>query len=232
MSTTIKYAYLKQQTWLYRRNYPKHLQPVLGLALKQSLRTGDARVAKSRVIDANARFVKIVSEAEAQVNSATQQPVSQGVVIRVSAPRFQRATMQGQTTVSDLARVYLRKRSQELSPGTFKSVRFSLALLVSVYGGRKINSLFRTDGQGFLKLIAMLSPDVGKSAANKGHEPETACGSIQWVRQNRHTSDPEADLETGVSVSSTGPSARATSASIALEPSGLPPRFWCKVMPS
>jgi integrase len=168
MSITIKYAYLKQQTWLYRRNYPKHLQPVLGQALKQSLKTGDARAAKSRVIDVNASYAKIVSEAEAQVFSATRQPTSQGVIIRVPAPKFQRATMLGQAKISDLARVYLRKRSQELSPGTFKSVRFSLGLLVSVLGGLKVNSLGRTDGQAFLKLIAMLSPDVGKSAANKG----------------------------------------------------------------
>ncbi len=168
MSTKIKYAYLKQQTWLYRRNYPKHLQPVLGQALKQSLKTGDARVAKARVIDANANFAKIVGEAEAQVNSETRQPTNQGVVIRVAAPAFQRARMLGQSTVSDLARVYLRKRSQELSPGTFKSVRFSIGLLVSVWGGRKIVSLCRTDGQALLRLIAKLSPDVAKSASSKG----------------------------------------------------------------
>ncbi|WP_371257413.1 DUF6538 domain-containing protein [Paracoccus sp. J55] len=46
MSVRIKYAYLKQQTWLYRRNYPKELQPVLGQAMKQSLKTGDARIAR------------------------------------------------------------------------------------------------------------------------------------------------------------------------------------------
>ncbi|MDR5655515.1 DUF6538 domain-containing protein [Ruixingdingia sedimenti] len=48
MSVRIQYAYLKQQCWLYRRNYPKDLQGVLGQALKQSLKTGDARVAKAR----------------------------------------------------------------------------------------------------------------------------------------------------------------------------------------
>jgi integrase len=168
MSTKIKYAYLKQQTWLFRRNSPKHLQPILGQALKQSLRTGDARVAKARVIDVNADFAKIVSEAETQINSETRQPTNQGVGIRVAAPAFQRARMLGQTTVSDLARVYLRKRSQELSPGTFKSVRLSLGLFVSVLGGRKINALCRTDGQAFLNLIAKLSPGVAKSAATKG----------------------------------------------------------------
>jgi integrase len=168
MSTTIKYAYLKQQTWLYRRNYPKHLQPVLGQALKQSLKTGDARVAKARVIDVNASYAKIVDEAEAQLNSATRQPDNQGIMIRVPAPRFQRATVLGQAKISDLARVYLHKRSQELGPSTFKSVRFCVGLLVSILGGRKINSLSRADGQAFLRLIAKLSPDVAKSASAQG----------------------------------------------------------------
>ena len=37
MSSSIKYAYLKQQTWLYRRNYPKDLQPILGAALNVAI---------------------------------------------------------------------------------------------------------------------------------------------------------------------------------------------------
>ena len=164
MSATIKYAYLKQQTWLYRRNYPKHLQPVLGQALKLSLKTGDARVAKARVIDANASYAKIVSEAEAQVD----QSHDQGVTIRVSTPKFQRATVLGQVTIADLVQTYLIKRSRDLSPGSFKSVRFSLGLFVSVLGARKINTLSRSDGQAFLSLIAKLSPDVAKSGAAKG----------------------------------------------------------------
>ncbi len=36
MSVTIQYAYLKQQCWLYRRNYPKELQAVLGSAFNPS----------------------------------------------------------------------------------------------------------------------------------------------------------------------------------------------------
>ena len=55
MSIRIQYAYLKQQCWLYTRNYPKQLQPVLGAALKQSLKTGDARVAKARAAEVNAK---------------------------------------------------------------------------------------------------------------------------------------------------------------------------------
>jgi hypothetical protein len=59
----IPYAYLKQQTWLYRRNYPKALQPVLGQALKQSLKTGDAKEAKVRAAEVNAKFEEIVAKA-------------------------------------------------------------------------------------------------------------------------------------------------------------------------
>ena len=46
MSIRIKYAYKKHNTWVYRRVYPKPLQPLLGSALKQSLKTGDATQAK------------------------------------------------------------------------------------------------------------------------------------------------------------------------------------------
>lgn len=48
----IKYAYLKGQTWLYRRNYPVDVAPVLGVrALKQSLKTGDVKLARSRAVE-------------------------------------------------------------------------------------------------------------------------------------------------------------------------------------
>lgn len=165
MSTNIKYAYLKQQTWLYRRNYPKHLQAVLGQALKQSLKTGDARVAKARVVDVNGRFSRTVSEAEAQMQSTSKQ---HPIIITDAAPKFPRATVLGQISIADLTKVYLNKRSHDLRPGAFKSIRFSLGLLVSSLGRRKVNSLERADGQAFLTQIAKLSPDVAKSSAAKG----------------------------------------------------------------
>ena len=52
MSIKIKYAYLKDQTWLYRRNYPKDVALVLGKpALKRSLKTGDPKTAAGRAAD-------------------------------------------------------------------------------------------------------------------------------------------------------------------------------------
>ncbi|NRB19659.1 MAG: tyrosine-type recombinase/integrase [Rhodobacteraceae bacterium] len=168
MPATIKYAYLKQQTWLYRRNYPKHLQPYLGQALKRTQKNGDARVAKARVVEVNASYAKVVHEAEAQVNSPNGQQSDHRVVVTGPTTKFQRATVLGQVSVRDLAQVYLPTRFNNLSPGAFKSVRFSLGLLVSYLGHRKISDLNRTEGQTFLGLIAKLSPDVAKSAAAKG----------------------------------------------------------------
>lgn len=57
----IKYAYLKGQTWLYRRNYPKDVAPVLGSrALKQSLKTGDVKTARFRAAEVNAKYEELV----------------------------------------------------------------------------------------------------------------------------------------------------------------------------
>jgi hypothetical protein len=53
MSPQIKYAYKRHNTWIYRRTYPKALQPILGSALKQSLKTSDATQAKLRVAELN-----------------------------------------------------------------------------------------------------------------------------------------------------------------------------------
>jgi len=60
MSTRMQYAYLKHNTWTYRRTYPQHLRALLGHSLKQTLRTGDARVARHRVAELNATFDRIV----------------------------------------------------------------------------------------------------------------------------------------------------------------------------
>ena len=64
MSPQIKYAYKTHNTWIYRRTYPKALQPILGTALKQSLKTGDATQAKARVAELNQTFTTIIKEAQ------------------------------------------------------------------------------------------------------------------------------------------------------------------------
>ena len=71
MSTQIKYAYKRHNTWVYRRTYPHHLQPLLGSSLKQSLKTADAKTAKARVAELNQTFTNIVKEAEQHVSANT-----------------------------------------------------------------------------------------------------------------------------------------------------------------
>ena len=65
MSPQIKYAYKSHNTWVYRRTYPKPLQALLGSALKQSLKTGNATQAKLRVAELNTTFITIIKEAQA-----------------------------------------------------------------------------------------------------------------------------------------------------------------------
>jgi integrase len=63
MPSKIKYAYLKQQTWLFRRNYPEDVALVLGTkALKQSLKTGDPKLAAARASEVNLRFEQQVEK--------------------------------------------------------------------------------------------------------------------------------------------------------------------------
>ena len=64
MSASIKYAYLKGHTWLYRRHYPKDVALVVGQpVLKQSLKTGDPSTARVRAAELNATFEKTVDQA-------------------------------------------------------------------------------------------------------------------------------------------------------------------------
>ena len=67
MSIKIKYATKRHNTWVYRRTYPKHLQPLLGSSLKRSLKTADAQTAKTRVAELNQTFQSIIKESEQHV---------------------------------------------------------------------------------------------------------------------------------------------------------------------
>ncbi|MES2846455.1 MAG: DUF6538 domain-containing protein [Pseudomonadota bacterium] len=162
MSVRIQYAYLKQQTWLYRRNYPRELQPMLGQAFKQSLKTGDARVAKARAAEVNAKYEEIVTKAKAGVLVDKPEPVT------VVPPVFNPVVVIGRLPVAQLARDYLNRRSNELQHGGFKSVRFSVNLFVSAYGSKQVGQLSRDDAAGFVRRIAQLSPHVGKSDKVRG----------------------------------------------------------------
>ena len=142
LSARIQYAYLNQQTWLYRRNYPRDLQLVLGQAYKQPLKTDDARVAKARAAEVNAKYGEIIAKAKAGGVMEKPEPV------RVVAPAFTPITIVGKVSVAELARQYLNRRSNELQHGGSKSVRFSVGLFVSSYGTRPIGAVSREDALG------------------------------------------------------------------------------------
>lgn len=166
MTVHIQYAYLKQQTWLYRRNYPAELQPLLGSAFKQSLKTGDARLAKARAAEVNAKFEEIV--AKAKVGVRTEKPVA----VRVVAPVFAPVVLVGRVTVGELAKQYLNRRSDELRPGAFKSVRFSIGLFASSLGSRPIGAVRRDEALGFTRQVALLGRHVGKTFKRRGYSLE------------------------------------------------------------
>lgn len=172
MSTRITYASFQHNTWVYRRTYPRHLQPLLGSSLKQSLKTTDVRVAKARVEELNATFAKVVSEAEASLRSPESLEESQLrediVQLSVKRPRYSRAVLCGDRALSALSPLYLELQSKRLRQGSFKSVRFSVELLVSHIGATRVSELSQQQGLEVLALIAKLSPNVRKYRASYG----------------------------------------------------------------
>ncbi|WP_338550525.1 DUF6538 domain-containing protein [Roseovarius phycicola] len=175
----IKYAYLKGQTWLYRRNYPKDVVPVIGTrALKQSLKTGDVKTARTRAAQVNAKYEDLVRQArngaedilshaqagtgEIEWGEASKAALSS---LRSTLAAEGTITFPGKTTaptVAELSRAYLNLRSNQLRRGGFKSVRYSVGLFTSKYRDRRITSITREEGREFLSLIARLSPLIGK----------------------------------------------------------------------
>ena len=177
MSTRITYASLQHNTWVYRRTYPRHLQPLLGSSLKQSLKTTDARVAKARVEELNATFAKVVSEAEASLKGGDKNEVllpetttgtnipstnPDTVQLNVTRPRYARVLLRGDKTVADMAKTYLEEQSNRLRPGSYKSVRFAMELLSSHLGTTSLNDLTQAQGREVLTLIGRLSPNIRK----------------------------------------------------------------------
>ena len=165
MSPQIKYAYKTHNTWVYRRTYPKALQPILGFALKQSLKTAGAREAKLRVAELNTTFTTIIKEAQAHAlaSSNTDTPTAtQGPRLAVGRPRYQRARLLGERLVAELAQAYLAEVSQRLRPGSYKSVRFALSLLTSHLGRHAVGDLSLSHGKEVLGYITQLSPNVRK----------------------------------------------------------------------
>ena len=166
MSTQIKYAYKRHNTWVYRRTYPQHLQHFLGSSLKQSLKTADAKTAKARVAELNQTFTNIVKEADAHVSTntgkASANSTDHSVRVPVARPRYHHACLLGERLVKDLAKAYLTYQSERLRPGSFKAIRFATELLVSHLGSTKAGAITQAQGREVLTLITQLSPNVRK----------------------------------------------------------------------
>ena len=116
MSTYIKYATKRHNTWVYRRTYPKHLQLLLGSSLKQSLKTAAANTAKARVAELNQIYQSILKEAEAHVSAYTDQTDTINPTInaapsdpgpRIERPRYQPLSLLGDRCVAELAKSHL-----------------------------------------------------------------------------------------------------------------------------
>ncbi|MDC1399145.1 tyrosine-type recombinase/integrase [Yoonia sp.] len=166
MSTQIKYAYRRHNTWIYRRTYPVHLQEILGSSLKRSLHTADAKVAVKRVAELNTTFDAIVQEAEAQLANPEQS--STPAHIAVAVPRYQRARLLGEEQMQEVAALYLAEASNRLRPGSYKSVRFALELLTSHVGDRKLGDLNAALGKEVMGYVSRLSPNIRKYSDAQG----------------------------------------------------------------
>ncbi len=194
-SATIRYAYLKGQTWLYRRNYPKDVATLLGQqALKQSLKTSDAKVARQRAAEVNTRYEETLRQvlrgaaALPQANSgdgADWSTPSELALTRLRStlqhaePVRYQLKPRSSLTVEQATRQYLMLRQNELRPGGFKSVRYSVELFQSIFGGKKLVELSREEGRTFLSLISQLSPNIGKSERTRGMSLQEA---VEWSK--------------------------------------------------
>ena len=199
MSTQIKYAYKRHNTWVYRRTYPQHLQPLLGSSLKQSLKTADAKTAKARVAELNQTFTKIIKEADAHVSANTGQT---GAIISTSCdasadprpcierPRYQPVRLLGDRRLAEVATEYLTYQMQRLRPGSFKAIRFATELLVSHLGTHKLGDITQAQGREVLSLITQLSPNVRKYG--KGQSASlTQLASLSAELEPGHTLAPQ-----------------------------------------
>jgi integrase len=199
MSTQIKYAYKRHNTWVYRRTYPKHLQEFLGSSLKQSLKTADATTAKARVAELNQTFTNIVKEAEAYVSANTGKDPA---IIHnacgsaadprpcIERPRYQPVRLLGDRRLAKLATEYLTHQSERLRPGSYKAVRFAAELLVSHLGTNKVGDITQAQGREVLSLITQLSPNVRKYS--KGQSASlTQLASLSAELEPGHTLAPQ-----------------------------------------
>lgn len=203
MSARIKYAYLKHNTWMYRRSYPEAVAIVLGVkALKRSLRTGDVRTAQKRAAELNLAFERqvqavlqgaqsvpeVATPSTGWVNPSQQLLAQLRSTLKDSGlPEFDGTVKTKPVLLDELARRYLIKRQSELRKGGFKSVRYAVELFSSKYGELPVQSLTRNHGREFQALVAQLSPLLGKSEGTYGMPLDAA---VRWSEARRRRIKP------------------------------------------
>ena len=199
MSTQIKYAYKRHNTWVYRRTYPQYLQHLLGSSLKQSLKTADAKTAKARVAELNQTFTNIVKEAEQNVSANTDQT---GAIISnacdatanprpcIERPRYQPVRLLGDRRLAEVATAYLTYQAERLRPGSYKAIRFATELLVSHLGTHKLGDITQAQGREVLSLITQLSPNVRKYGKGRA-ATLTQLASLSAELEPGHTLAPQ-----------------------------------------
>ena len=145
MSTQIKYAYKRHNTWVYRRTYPQHLQHLLGSSLKQSLKTADAKTAKARVAELNQTFTNIIKEAEQHVSANTGQtgaiiPTACGAAADprpgIERPRYQPVRLLGDRRLAELANSLPHVSVRAASSRELQGHQVCTELLVSHLGNQ------------------------------------------------------------------------------------------------
>ena len=192
MSPQIKYAYKTHNTWVYRRTYPKALQPLLGSALKQSLKTGDAREAKLRVAELNQTFTTIIKEAQAHALATPHTDTAtaaQGPRLAVGRPRYQRARLVGERLVAELAQAYLAEVSQRLRPAATSRCALPGAAVLTL-GKHAVGDLSLSHGKEVLGYITQLSPNVRKYREGKDAGLAEPCTSRSGAR-GHHSGTPD-----------------------------------------
>ena len=115
MTTRVKYAAKWHNTWVYRRTYPKHLQPLLGSSLKQSLKTADAKTVTARVAALNQIYQSIIKEAEQHLSAdahaahpdRSNTTPQEALRLSVIPPGYRRVRFLGDRSVAVLAKSYL-----------------------------------------------------------------------------------------------------------------------------
>ena len=160
MSIKIKYAYLQHHTWMYRRHFPKDVQVITGQRVfKQTLKTSDAKEAKTRAAEVNTTFDQIVKKARAGVVGLAVEPVTVPDTLPLTATPEEVWERASKATACAL-RATLAGETVKLDPVVFlqsgtKQKAWTVGELAKIYGLKRAKEL-RPSGYKSIKYILRL----------------------------------------------------------------------------